>query len=63
MISLLPKGFKNRPEWGVPIVAQQKQTRLVSTEASLSGLMIQPCCEQWYRSQMQLGSDVAVAVV
>ena len=53
---------------GVPIVAQRKQTRLgtmrlwVSSLASLSGLRIQHCCELWCRSQMWLGSDVAVVV-
>ena len=53
---------------GVPIVAQQKQIRLgtmrlwVPSLASLSGLRIQRCHELWYRLQMQLGSDVAVAV-
>ena len=31
--------------------------------ASLTGLRIQRCCEPWCRSQMQLGSCVAVAVV
>ena len=31
--------------------------------ASLSGLKICHCCELWCRSQMWLGSHVAVAVV
>ena len=31
--------------------------------ASLSGLRIRGCHELWCRSQMQLGSDIAVAVV
>ena len=31
--------------------------------ASLSGLRIWCCYELWYRLQMQLGSDIAVAVV
>ena len=30
--------------------------------ASLSGLRIQWCCKLWHRSQMQLGSGVAMAV-
>ena len=54
---------------GVSIVVQQKQIWLASTrtqgrsQASLSGLKI-PCChELWCRSQMQLQSGVAVAVV
>ena len=54
---------------GVPIVAQQKRIRLgtmwlkVRSLALLSGSRIQCCCELWCRSQTQLGSDVAVAVV
>ena len=53
---------------GVPIVAQRKQIQLgtmrlqVRSLASLSGLRIQHCCELWYRSQMRLGSCVAVTV-
>ena len=35
----------------------------VQSLALLSGLRIQCCCELWYRSQMQLRSRVAVAVV
>ena len=48
-------------------MVQRKQIRLgamrlqVRSLASLSGLRIQHCCELWCRSQMQLGSDVAVA--
>ena len=44
-------------------------TRLISMRmqvrpmASLSGLGIRCCHQLWYRSQMQLGSGVAVAVV
>ena len=51
------------------MVAQQKQTQLgsmrmrVRSLASLSGLRIHHCCELWCRSQMQLRSRVAVAVV
>ena len=48
---------------------QQKQIPLVSmrtrvqSPALLSGLRIQHCRELWCRSQMQLGSGTAVAVV
>ena len=42
---------------GVPVVAQQVQSL-----ASLSGLSIWHCSKLWCRSQMQLGSTVAVAV-
>ena len=38
------------------------ETRVRSL-ALLSGLRIQRCCELWCRSQMQLGSGVAVAMV
>ena len=54
---------------GVPMVAQQLQTRLVSMRtqvrclASLSGLRIWHCHELWCRLQMWLGSCIAVAVV
>ena len=53
---------------GVPIMAQWKRIRLgtmrlrVQSLASLSGLRIQHCRELWYRSQMQLGSSIAVAL-
>ena len=54
---------------GVPIVAQQQQTQLVSTRmwngalASLSGLRIWCCHELWPKSQTRLRSGIAVAVV
>ena len=53
---------------GVPIMAQWKQTQLVSMRrvqslASLSGSRIRCCHELWCRSQTQLGSGLAVAVV
>ena len=54
---------------GVPIVAQLKQTQLVSMRmqvqslASLSGSRIWHCHELWCRSQTWLGSHIAVAVV
>ena len=35
----------------------------IQSLASLSGLRILYCHELWYRSQMQLGSHVALAVV
>ena len=50
-------------------MAQWRQIRLESTRtqvrplASLSGLRIRHCQELWCRSQMRLGSGVAVAVV
>ena len=54
-------------EQRVPIVAQWKQTELVSMRmrvqslTSLSGLRIWCCHELWCRLQMQIGSHVAVA--
>ena len=54
---------------GVPIVAQWKQIQLVSMRmqvqslASLSRLRIWRCLELQCRSQMWLGSSVAVAMV
>ena len=54
---------------GFPVVAQQKRIKLVTIRlcgqplASLSGLRIQRCCELKCRSQMWLGSGIAVAVV
>ena len=54
---------------GVPIVAQRKHISPVSmrmrvrSPALLSGLRIQCCHELWCRSQMWLGSHIAVAVV
>ena len=53
---------------GVPIVAQWKLIRLgtvrlqVRSLALLSGLRIRHCCKLRCRSQMQLGSCIAVAV-
>ena len=54
---------------GVPVVAQLVKNLTSihgdagSIPASLSGLRIWRCCELWCRSQAQLGSGVAVAVV
>ena len=50
-------------------MAQRKRIQLISMTmwvpslALLSGLRIRCCCELWCRSQTQLGSSVAVAVV
>ena len=52
----------------VPVVAHRKWIWLVSmrmqvwSPAQLSGLRIWCCCELWCRSQMRLGSGIAVAV-
>ena len=60
---------KKKNSLGVPDVAQWKQIWLVSMRmwvpslVLLSGLGIRWCCELWCRSQMQLGSHIAVAVV
>ena len=54
---------------GRQVVAQQKRTRLVSMKmrvqslALLSESVISCCHELWYRSQSQLRSRVAAAVV
>ena len=54
--------------FGVPIVAQQLGTRLLSMRmhirslALLSGLRIPHCPELWCRLQTQLGSCIIVAV-
>ena len=53
----------------VPVMAQQERILLVAMRmqvrslASLSGLRIWRCHELWCRSQTQLGSCIAVAVV
>ena len=63
------KTLRKKPEGGVPIMVQWKQIRLgtgrlqVPSLALLSGLRIRHCCELWYRSQTQVGSGVAMAVV
>ena len=54
---------------GVPIVAQQKETQLLSITmlvlslALFSGVRIWRCCKLRCRWQMWLGSGIAVAVV
>ena len=50
-------------EMGVPVVAQWLTNLTRNHEASLSGLRIRRCREPWCRSQMQLGSGIAVALV
>ena len=61
--------YLNVLDIGVPIMAQQKQIPLgtmrlqVRSLASLSGLRIRRCHELWCRSQTQLRSCIAVAVV
>ena len=56
-------------EGGVPVVAQRKQIQLssmrtqVQSLASLSGLRIRRCHELRCRSQILLGSGIAVAVM
>ena len=63
------QGTRKLPSSGVPVVAQQKQIQLgtmrlqVLSPASLNWLGTQCCCELWCRSQMRLGSRVAVALV
>ena len=63
------KLHSKRQIWGVPLVVQRKQIQLVSMRlrvqslALLSGLGIRCCCELWRRSQTQLRSGIAVAVV
>ena len=60
--------YKNNNK-GVPFVAHGKWIQLgtrrlrVRSLASLRGLRIGHCHELWWRSQTQLGSGVAVAVV
>ena len=60
--------FKKRSLQGVPIMVQQKQIRLgtmrlwIQSLALLGGLRIWRCHELWYRTQMQLGSGIAVSL-
>ena len=60
--------FNLKSTLGVPMMAQRLTNRLgtmmlrVQSLALLSGLKIWRCHELWCRSQMQLGSCVAVAV-
>ena len=61
--------FKITSRCGVPIVAQQKLIQLVYARmqvqslALLSGLRTWCCCGLWCRSQTQLRSRIALAVV
>jgi len=63
------KKFKIKGKNGVPVIAHQEWTQLVSMKmwvqslACLSGLRIQCYHELWCKSQMRLGSCVAVAVL
>ena len=63
------KEFKKCQKTGVTIMAQQKQTQLVSMRmwvrplALLNGLRIWCCHVLWGRLQMWLGSGVAMAVM
>ena len=61
--------MENVSSLGVLIVAQQKQIQLASMRtkvpslASIGGLRTRHCHELWCKSQMQLTSGLAVAVV
>ena len=62
--------INNSKVWsGGPVAAQRKQIRpgtmrlWLRSLTSLSGLRIQRCCELCCRSEMQLRSGIAVAVV
>ena len=65
------KGKLKLENEGAPVMAQQKQIRLVSMRMRVRSLVLPSgwgmgiwlCCELWCRLQMQLGSGVAVAVV
>ena len=56
-------------KWGVPVMMQWQQIQLgtirllIQSLALLSGLRIWHCHELWCRSQTQLGSGIAMAVV
>ena len=66
MPQVWPKEFYT---FGVPVMAWWKQIQLgtmrlqVQSLALLSGLRIRRCRELWCRSQIQLGSRIAVALV
>ena len=50
---------------GVPVMTQWLMNLTRNHEvplASLSGLMIWPCCELWCRLHTQLGFSIAVAL-
>ena len=69
MILKQHSSLKNSMVLGVSVVVQQKRIQLgtmsfrVPSLALLSELRIRHCLELWCRSQMQLGSHVAVALV
>lgn len=49
---------------GILVVAQWVMNPTsIHEDASLGGLSIWHCCKRWYRSQMRLRPQVAVAVV
>ena len=59
-------GSQKKRKKGVPVVEQRLTNPTSNHEVEvqslplLSGLTIQHCCELWCRSQMRLGSGVAV---
>ena len=63
-----PKVSVNKRKEGVPVMAQRKRIHLgtrrlkIRSLALLSELRIPCCLELWYRSQMQIRSDIAMAV-
>ena len=69
LLRKIKKKKKKKKNTGIPVMAPQKRIPLVSMRmhfqslASLSGSGIQRCHELWCRLQIQLGSQVAVAVV
>ena len=69
LVDARDSGIQRWTGWEFPFVAQQKLIQLgtrrlwVQSLAWLSGLKIRRCGELWCRSQMPLGSCVAMAVV
>ena len=68
-IFYMPQVWPKKIKWvRVPTMVQQKRIQLgtmrlqVWSLALLSGWRIQCCCELWCRSQMRLGSAIAVVV-
>ena len=54
--------FREFPLWHRKRIQLVSMRMRVQSLASRSGLRVRHCCELWCRSQMQLGSGVAVAV-